>query len=122
MTESQSTTPDSFVTNAAARAYGFTDEFWLEVYTRYEEALLDDPDNYLNKIERSRTIRMPFREGSVDVLVRCQPRPYEELIMRFTAFPVARGDEFKEISRSYWYDGPREVLGEAAPLDASNRW
>lgn len=122
MTESQSTTPASFLTNAAARAYGFTDEFWLEVYTRYEEALFSDPDNYLNAIERSRTIRMPFREGSVDVLVRCQPKPYEELIMRFTAFPVADGDEFKEISRSYWYDGPREVLGEAALLDASNRW
>ena len=122
MTESRSIPPASFVTNAAARAYGFTDEFWLEVYTRYEEVLVNDPDISLSKIERARTIRMPFREGSVDVLVRCQPRPYEELVMRFTAFSVADGDEFKEISRWYWYDGPREVLGEAALLDASNRW
>ena len=38
MTESQSETPDSFLSNAAARDHGFTDEFWCEVYTRYQEA------------------------------------------------------------------------------------
>lgn len=83
-------------------------------------ALANDPDVYMDKIQRARTIRIPFREGSVDVLVRCHPRPYEQLVMRFTAFHAADGDEFQEISRWYWYDGPREVLGEAALLDASN--
>ena len=75
-----------------------------------------------DKFERARTIRIPFQKGSVDVLIRFQSRPYEYWVMRFTAFPVADGGEFQEIPRWYWYDGPREVLGEAALLDASNRW
>ena len=122
MTESHSETPSSFLSNAAARDHGFTDEFWLDVYNRHEEVVANDPDTSFDMLERARTIRVPFQNGSVDVLIRFQPRPYEHWVMRFTAFPVADGDEFREIPRSYWYDEPREVLGEAALLDASNRW
>ena len=122
MADSQSKTPDAFLSNAAARDHGFTDEFWSEVYTRYQEAVDNDPDIAFDRFERARTIRIPFQEGSVDVLVRFQPRPYEYWVMRLTAFPVADGDEYQEIPRWHWYDGPREVLGEAALLDASNRW
>ena len=122
MSESQSKTPNSFLSNAAARDHGFTDEFWLDVYNRHQELVANDPDASFDKNERARTIRVPFQNGNVDVLIRFQPRPYEYWVMRFTAFPVAVGAEFREISRSYWYEGSRGVLGEAALLDASNRW
>ena len=122
MAESQSKTPDSFLSNAAARDHGFTDEFWHEVYTRYQEAVDNDRDISFDRFEKARTIRMPFQKSSVDVLIRFQPRPYEYWVMRLTAFPVADGEEFQEVPRWYWYDGPREVLGEAALLNASNRW
>ena len=122
MTDSLSKTPDLFLSNAAARDYGFTDEFWHKVYTLYLEAVQRDPSVSYDKLEVERTIRMPFQQESIDVLVRCQPRPYEFWVMRFTAFPGGDGDKPQEIPRWYWYDGPREVLGEAALLDASNRW
>ena len=116
MTESHSKTPSSFLSNAAARAHGFTDEFWLDVYNRYHEEVANDPDVSFDRFERARTIRVPFQYGSVDVLIRFQPRPYEYWVMRFTAFPVAKGDEFREIPRWYRNDGSHEVLGEASSL------
>ena len=102
MADSQSKTPDAFLSNAAARDHGFTDEFWSEVYTRYQEAVDNDPDIAFDRFERARTIRIPFQEGSVDVLVRFQPRPYEYWVMGLTAFPLADGDEYQEIPRWHW--------------------
>ena len=90
MTGSQSKTPDSFLSNAAARRYGFTDEFWLDVYNRHQEEVANDPDTSFDMLERARTIRVPFQNGSVDVLIRFQPRPYEHWVMRLHRIPGRR--------------------------------
>ena len=36
----------SIFRNAAARKYGFTDEFWVEVCRLYEKALAEDPREF----------------------------------------------------------------------------
>ena len=99
MSKRISITPSSFFSNAAATEHGFTDEFWYRVYRLYLEAVARDPDPSFDKHEVERTISVPFREGRVDVLVRCQPEP-----------------------REYMRDASRPVLGEGALLDAYNRW
>ena len=55
MTDSLSKTPDLFLSNAAARDYGFTDEFWHKVYTLYLEAVQRDPSVSFDKLEVERT-------------------------------------------------------------------
>ena len=117
-----SITPSSFFSNAAATEHGFTDEFWYRVFGLYLEAVARDPDPSFDKHEVERTIRVPFREGHVDVLVRCQPEPREFGVLRFTVFPASDGDGVREIPRRYMRDASRPVLGEGALLDAYNRW
>ena len=120
-------TPGDFFSNPTAREAGFTDNFWHHAYQLYLDAVRRDPSPSLDKFDVARTVRVPFRQGHVDVLVRVNPDPREFRVMRFTAFPAAddRPDP-RQVSRWYWQEGPeqetRAALGEGALLDSSHRW
>ena len=70
----------------------------------------------------ARTVRAPFRGEHVDVLVRSQPEPREELILSFTAFRADAGEKVRQVSRSYKRRESRPVIGEAALMDAGGTW
>ncbi len=125
MVQQQSITPNDFFSNPAAREAGFTEQFWYQAYQLYLDEAAQDPEPALDiKYTRPRSIRMPFREGHVDVIVRAQPEPREYVIMRLTAFP-ADGEDGSDADQSgWWYVGneQRSALGEGALLDANARW
>lgn len=118
-------TSQDFFSNAAARDAGFTEQFWYQAYQLYLDEAAQDPDRAWDiKLTRPRSIRMPFREGYVDVIVRAQPESREWVIMRFTAFP-ADGEDGPDAGQSGWWhphDEKRTPLGEGALLDTNMRW
>ena len=120
------TTPDipsgSIFSNAAAREYGFTDEFWVEVCGLYEKALAADPRRSLAVLDKERTIRRSFRGQPVDVLVRNHPDAREFQQLRFTAFLADPNEDAPEIPRWYMDHAGRRVLGEAVLPDYPNDW
>lgn len=97
MTTTPVKSPSSIFSNAAARAYGFTDEFWFEVYELYRKALADDPCNSFDAFDNERTFRCSFGDGEVDVLVRSHPDAREFQQLRFTAFGA--GENGQQIPR-----------------------
>ena len=121
----QTITPNDFFSNAAARNAGFTEQFWYQACQLYLVEADRDPDPALDvKYTRPRSIRMPFREGHVDVIVRAQPESRDYVIMRFTAFP-ADGEDGPDAGQSAWWyphDEKRSPLGEGALLDENARW
>lgn len=125
MVHQQPITSKDFFSNAAARDAGFTEQFWYQAYQLYLDEAARDPDPALDiKYTRPRSIRMPFGEGHVDVIVRAQPESREYVIMRFTAFPTDGddGSEAHQMDRWYVHDEKRTVLGEGALLDENVRW
>ena len=126
MTQQTSITSASFFLNAAAQEAGLSGQFWLDAYNGYLEAMRNDPSPSLPAWEVERTVRVPFGDSQVDVLVREQPEGQEHSVLRFTAFPAGNGTDPREFDRWYFYgDGENEippVLGEAALLDHNNRW
>ena len=114
--------PSDFFSNAAARAAGFTDRFWFDAYTQWLEALNSDPDPTFALIDAPRTLRVPFRQGHADVLVRTQPEGHEFFSIRFTAFPADDQPAPRQIDRWYQDTESRPVLGEAVLLDSNFRW
>ena len=117
-------TPRDFFSNAAAREAGFTEDFWYQAYQLYLDEAGRDPGLSLEKFDRPRTVRMPFKQGYVDVIARVQPEPREYRIVRFTAFPTEGegGSEVHQVSRWYRLEESRPVLGEGALLDENARW
>ena len=122
MVELPPITPSDFFSDAAAREAGFTDQFWYRAYILYLDELARDPSRSFAKYDIERTLRIPFQRGYVDVLVRAQPEPREERVLRFTAFPAGDEPGIRRVSRVYRYEETRPVLGEAALLDAGWRW
>ena len=126
MVEQTDITAGDFFWNAAAQGAGFSGPFWVEAYERYVRAVEQDPSPSLDKWDVARTVRVPFRQGGVDVLVRTQPDGREFSVLRFTAFPDDGAPEPRQVDRGYWYEGDRKetrpVLGEAVLPDAVNRW
>jgi hypothetical protein len=120
------TTPEkslnSMFSNAAAREYGFTDEFWYEVYDLYEKALADDSCDSFDIFDIERTIRRSLGDQQIDVLVRSHPDAREFQQLRFTAFPAGEDEGDRQIPRWYWHDDDRPVLGEALLVDYAYRW
>ncbi len=113
----------SFFLNGAALEGGFSGQFWFDTYNRYMDALRQDS---FDKWDIERTIRVPFKGGHVDVLVRLEPDGKEFSSLRFTAFPASGGPQPTEIERWYWYGNDKyddsSKLPEAALLDSVNRW
>ena len=122
MTERPPIGPADFFSDSAARGAGLTDEFWFRAYTLYMEEVSSDRSASFDWYEIERTVRVPFGQDHSDVLVRSQPEPREERILRLTAFAAAGGDEVLQLSRLYWLDEDRPVLGEALLPDAGMRW
>ena len=127
MVEQTSITAADFFWNAAAQDAGFSGEFWVEAYQRYLDAVEQDPSRSLEeRWHTPRTVRVPFRQGHVEVLIRTQPDGREYCALRFTAFPAGDGPEPRQLGRWYWHQGDgqetRPVLGEAVLPDAVNRW
>ena len=120
-----------FFTNAAARGYGFTDEFWQEAYDKYrhdlEQGLKDNP-RWGEELEKERTVRVLFQGREYDVLVRTPPEDSREHPpLRLSAFPAGPEPEPPQMSRIYWYNEENQridlqPIGEAALLDEFNRW
>ena len=125
MVQQQPITPNHFFSNAAARDAGFAEQFWYQAYQLYMDEAARDPERALDiKYTRPRSIRMPFREGHVDVIVRAQPDSREYVIMRLTAFP-ADGEDGSDADQSGWWyvhNEQRPPLGEGALLDENGRW
>ncbi len=125
MVHRQTTTSQDFFSNAAARNAGFTEQFWYQAYQLYQHEAAQDPDPAWDiKLTRPRSIRMPFREGYVDVVVRAQPETREYVIMRFTAFP-ADGEDGPDADQSgswYVHNEKRPALGEGTLFDVNARW
>ena len=125
-TSALTTTPDIpsglIFSNAAAREYGFTDEFWVEVCELYEKALANDPRKSFDVLDKERTIRRSFRGQPVDVLVRNHPDAREFKQLRFTAFLADANEDSPEIPRWYMDSDDRTVLGEAVLLDYAYDW
>ena len=107
---------------AAAREYGFTDEFWVEVCELYEKALANDPRKSFDVLDKERTVRRSFRGQLVDVLVRNHPDAREFQQLRFTAFLADPNENAPEISRWYMDHADRRVLGEAVVPDYAYDW
>lgn len=122
MLESPPITSDDFFSNAAAREAGLSDQLWYNAYTLYMEEVERDPSPSFDKYLIERTVRVPFGQGHIDVLVRSQPEPREEVIMRLTAFSSGYEREVPQLSRVYMHEEKRPALGEAALLDAGWRW
>ena len=126
MTQERVVTYADFLTNAAARDAGFSGQFWLDAYKRFEDKVEADPSRSFDKWEVARTVRVPFEQGHFDVLVRVQPEPREYGILRFTVFPASDEPQPRPIDPDYWYGDDakedRPVLAEAALLDYINRW
>ena len=122
MVERKPISLDDVFSNAAARAAGFTDEFWLDAYNQWLEAIRNDPQGGFVAYESEHTFRMSSQHGDVDVLVRIEPEGREHPSLRFTAFPAEDTPAPRPINRWYQYDETRAALGEAAVLDVNNRW
>ena len=116
-------TPQDFFSNPAAREAGFTEDFWHQVYRLFLYEADRDPDRSLEKYDVPRTIRMPFKQGYVDVIARVQPEPREYRIVRFTAFPAdEEGGPEAQDERWYSEGESRPALGEGALLDDNGPW
>lgn len=115
-------TPNHFFSNPAAREAGFTEQFWYQAYQLFLDEENRDPNPSLDKFFIARTIRAPFRQNFVDVLVCMQPEPGEYSSLRFTAFPAGEEQEVRQVSRWYSSDETRPVLGESVLLDANFPW
>ena len=115
-------TPNDIFSNAAARAAGFTDQFWFDAYQSWLEEIRNDPKGGFDAYEREHTLRMTYEHGDVDILVRIQPEGREHPSLRFTAFSAEDTPRPRPINRWYQYDETRAVLGEAALLDVNHRW
>ena len=114
--------PADFFSDSAAREAGLTDEFWFRAYTLYMEEVSSARSASFDWYEIERTVRVPFGQGHTDVLVRSQPEPREQRILRLTAFAAIDGDEVRQLSRLYWLDEDRSILGEALLPNAGMRW
>lgn len=116
-------TPKDFFSDPAARETGFTEQFWHRAYTLFLEAANRDPSPSLEKFDLPRTVRMPFKQGHVDVMIRVHPESREFRTVRFTVFPAGNEPEVAQVDRWYFYDGEsRPVLGEGALLNEGRRW
>ena len=119
-------TPADFFSNAAAQEAGFSGQFWLDAYNRYLDAVQRDLSPSLTKWEVARTVRVPFEDDHVDVLVRIQPEAREHCALRFTVFPASDGHDPRRMDRWYFHGGKEKeippILGEGALLDYAHRW
>ena len=111
-----------FFSTTAAREVNLTDEFWYDAYAQYLDAMGKDMEQSFDAWEKEYTVRVPFEQGYLDVLVRMQPEPREHLAVRLTAFPADDASEPRQISRWYQDEETRPVIGEAALLDSNFRW
>ena len=114
---------DFFITASALEA-GLTQQFWYQAYLQFlKDTESDTTAPGFEMYDIARTVRIPFHQKHIDVLVRCQPEPKEHRIIRLTAFPAGNERQAPQLSR--WYrrlDESRTVLGEAALLDVGQRW
>ena len=87
-TPSRFTANDIF-TNSEARDAGFTEAFWLQALAGFQEEVNRQPGGFFNNFDSLYTVRVPFHQGEIDVIVRVQDRPGQTVILRFTAFQTA---------------------------------
>ena len=69
MTHQNETTPGDFFWNASAQDAGFSGQFWLNAYNLYLDAVERSPDRSLDRFFDAYTVRVPFGQGHVEVLV-----------------------------------------------------
>ena len=122
MVQRPAITPGHFFSNPAAREAGLTEQFWYQAYQLYLDEVNRDPSPSLDKFFIERTIQAPFGQNFVDVLVRMQPEANEYCSLRFTVFPAGEEPEVRQVSRWYFSDETRPVLGEGVLLDANSPW
>ena len=124
MPKAEPVTRCDFFINADAREAGLTRQFWYQAYLQFlKDTESDTTAPGFEMYDIARTVRIPFHQKHIDVLVRCQPDPREYRIYRLTAF--AAGDDRQPLDVSGAYEQlleGRAVLGEAALLDSGRRW
>ena len=124
MPKAEPVTNCDFFINAAALEAGLTQQFWHQAYLQFlRDAESDTTTAGFEMYDIARIVRISFHQKHIDVLVRCQPEPREYRIIRLTAFPAGDERQAPQLPRSYRHLGEsRTVLGEAALLDAGQRW
>ncbi len=112
-------TSDDIFTNSTARDAGFDEAFWLQAFDGFQEAINRQPGGFLNNFDSPYTVRVPFRQGEVDVIVRVNDRPADTVILRFTAFQTESSQDDRLDER---YERTRPRRPEAALLDYNSPW
>ena len=114
---------DFFISDSAREA-GLTQRFWHQAYLMFiKEAERNQSVPAFEIYDIARIVRVPFGQGYLNVLVRCQPDPREHRIYRLTAF--AAGGERQPLDVNTAFQQLREgraILGEAALMDRGRRW
>ena len=110
MPKAEPVTRYDFFINNAAREAGLTHQFWDEAYLQFlKDAENDTSTPEFERYDIDRTVRTPFHQKQIDVLVRCQPEAGEYRKIRLTAFSI--GDERQTPQLSRWY----RRIDEAVP-------
>ena len=110
MPKAEPVTRYDFFINNAAREAGLTHQFWDEAYLQFlKDAENDTSTPEFERYDIDRTVRIPFHQKQIDVLVRCQPEAGEYRKIRLTAFSI--GDERQTPQLSRWY----RRIDEAVP-------
>ena len=121
MPDTKPVTHYDFFINAVAHETGLTHQFWHQAYIQFLKDVESNTSTPgFDMYDIALTVRIPFHQKQIDVLVRCQPEPREYRIIRLTAFSA--GDERQTPQVSGHFGESRTVLGEAALLDAGHRW
>ena len=125
-TSALTTTPDipsgSIFSNTAAREYGFTDEFWVEVCGLYEKALAADPRRSLAVLDKERPYAGRSGASRSTCLSAITRTRVSISSCEFTAFLADPNEDAPEIPRWYMDHADRRVLGEAVLPDYPNDW
>ena len=78
MPKTESVTRYEFFINDDAHETGLTRQFWYQAYLQFlEDAENDTSMSEFERYDISRTVRIPFHQKQIDVLVRCQTEPSE---------------------------------------------
>ena len=113
-----------FFLSDGAREAGLTQRFWHQAFLMFiKEAEENTSMPSFEIYDIARIVRVPFGQGYLNVLVRCQPDPREHRIYRLTAF--AAGGERQPLDVNTAFQQLREgraMLGEAALMDRGRRW
>ena len=92
---------DFFISDSAREA-GLTQRFWHQAYLMFIKlAEVNTSVPAFDIYDIARIVRVPFGQGYLNVLVRCQPDPREHRIYRLTAFAADSGHQPLDVNTAF---------------------